>query len=130
MEIVRDLLVFIGAMFAMSIVLIVVVSNLPDQNPLKRILTALSRLARLFWPARWPFPSSQFRDSMYFMIWRCQSHSSGIGSRFSVVPYDLQQHHAVHLQVTGGSVLGGANEKDARPVLPSWGLNTPRMMSA
>jgi hypothetical protein len=42
MEIIRDLLVFIAAMFAMCIVLIVVVSNLPDQNPLKRILTALS----------------------------------------------------------------------------------------
>jgi hypothetical protein len=42
MEIIRDLLVFIGALFAMCIMLIVVVSNLPDQNPLKRILTALS----------------------------------------------------------------------------------------
>jgi Na+/glutamate symporter len=42
MEIIRDLLVFMAAMFAMCIVLIVVVSNLPDQNPLKRILTALS----------------------------------------------------------------------------------------
>jgi len=42
MEIIRDLLVFIAAMFAMCIVLVVVVSNLPDQNPLKRILTALS----------------------------------------------------------------------------------------
>src|SRR5690348_12158533 len=42
MEIIRDLLVFIAAMFAMCIVLIIVVSNLPDQNPLKRILTALS----------------------------------------------------------------------------------------
>src|SRR4029078_11881829 len=42
MEIIRDLLVFIAAMFAMCIVLIIVVSNLPDQNPLKLILTALS----------------------------------------------------------------------------------------
>jgi Na+/glutamate symporter len=42
MEIIRDLLIFIAAMFAMCIVLIIVVSNLPDQNPLKRILTALS----------------------------------------------------------------------------------------
>jgi hypothetical protein len=41
MELIRDLLIFIGAMFAMCIVLIVVVSNLPDQNPLKRVLTAL-----------------------------------------------------------------------------------------
>src|SRR5690349_11057564 len=42
MEIIRDLLIFIAAMFAMCIVLIVVVSSLPDHNPLKRILTALS----------------------------------------------------------------------------------------
>lgn len=42
MEIIRDLLIFIAAMFAMCVVLIVVVSILPDQNPLKRILTALS----------------------------------------------------------------------------------------
>src|SRR5512140_994644 len=42
MEIVRDFLVFIAVMFAMCMVLIIVVSNLPDQNPLKRILTALS----------------------------------------------------------------------------------------
>ena len=42
MEIIRDLLTFIAAMFAMCIVLIIVVSNLPAQNPLKRVLTALS----------------------------------------------------------------------------------------
>jgi Na+/glutamate symporter len=42
MELIRDLLIFIAVMFAMCIVLIVVVSNLPDHNPLKRILTALS----------------------------------------------------------------------------------------
>jgi hypothetical protein len=42
MEIIRDLLVFIGAMFAMCIVLIIVVSKLPDENPLKRLLNALT----------------------------------------------------------------------------------------
>jgi hypothetical protein len=41
-EILRDLLIFVGAMFALFIVLIVVVSKLPDDNPLKRILWALS----------------------------------------------------------------------------------------
>jgi len=41
-EIIRDLLIFAAAMFALLIVLIVVVSKLPDTNPLKRILTALS----------------------------------------------------------------------------------------
>src|SRR6476646_11617120 len=42
MEIIRDLLIFVAVMFALCIVLIVVVSKLPDDNPLKRILTALS----------------------------------------------------------------------------------------
>ena len=42
MEIIRDLLVFIGAMFAMCIVLIIVVSRLPDGNPLKHLLNALT----------------------------------------------------------------------------------------
>jgi hypothetical protein len=42
MEIIRDLLIFIGAMFAMCIVLIIVVSKLPDENPLKRLLNALT----------------------------------------------------------------------------------------
>jgi hypothetical protein len=42
MEIIRDLLIFIGAMFALCIVLIIVVSRLPDENPLKRLLNALT----------------------------------------------------------------------------------------
>jgi len=42
MEIIRDLLIFIAVMFALCIVLIVVISILPNDNPLKRILTALS----------------------------------------------------------------------------------------
>jgi hypothetical protein len=41
-ELIRDLLIFIAVMFALSIVLIVVISMLPNDNPLKRILTALS----------------------------------------------------------------------------------------
>ena len=42
MEIIRDLLIFIAVIFALCIALVVVVSRLPDDNPLKRILTALS----------------------------------------------------------------------------------------
>jgi hypothetical protein len=42
MEIIRDLLIFIGAMFAICIALIIVVSRLPDENPLKRLLNALT----------------------------------------------------------------------------------------
>ena len=41
-EIFRDLLIFVVVMFALFIVLIVVVSKLPDDNPLKRILSLLS----------------------------------------------------------------------------------------
>lgn len=40
-EIIRDLLVFVGVIAALLIALIVVVSKLPDTNPLKRLLTAL-----------------------------------------------------------------------------------------
>jgi hypothetical protein len=41
-EIVRDLLIFIAVMTALLIALVVVVSRLPDTNPLKRVLSALS----------------------------------------------------------------------------------------
>jgi hypothetical protein len=45
-EIIRDLLIFVGVIAALLIALVVVVSRMPDTNPLKRILTALSyRLA-------------------------------------------------------------------------------------
>jgi hypothetical protein len=40
-EIIRDLLIFVAVMFALLIVLIVVVAKLPDDNPLKRLMTAL-----------------------------------------------------------------------------------------
>jgi hypothetical protein len=41
-EIVRDLLIFIAVMTALLIALVVIVSRLPDTNPLKRVLSALS----------------------------------------------------------------------------------------
>ena len=41
-EIVRDLLIFIAVMTALLIGFVVIVSRLPDQNPLKRVLSALS----------------------------------------------------------------------------------------
>ena len=40
-EIIRDLLIFVGVIAALLVALIVVVSKLPDTNPLKRLLTAL-----------------------------------------------------------------------------------------
>jgi hypothetical protein len=40
-NIVRDLLIFVAVMAALLIILIVVVSKMPSDNPLKRVLTAL-----------------------------------------------------------------------------------------
>jgi hypothetical protein len=40
-DIIRDLLIFVGAMAALLVAAVVVVSKLPDTNPLKRILSAL-----------------------------------------------------------------------------------------
>jgi ABC-type dipeptide/oligopeptide/nickel transport system permease component len=41
-DIIRDLLIFIVVMFALLVILVVVISMMPADNPLKRILTALS----------------------------------------------------------------------------------------
>src|SRR5262249_7731362 len=41
-EIIRDLLIFVVAMTALLITLVVVISKMPDSNPQKRLLTALS----------------------------------------------------------------------------------------
>jgi hypothetical protein len=41
-EIVRDLLIFIAVMTALLIAFVVIVSKMPDTNPLKRVLSALS----------------------------------------------------------------------------------------
>ena len=41
-EIIRDLLIFVAVMTALLIALIVIVSRMPDTNPLKRLLVALT----------------------------------------------------------------------------------------
>jgi len=41
-EIIRDLLIFVAVMTGLLVVLIVAVSKMPDSNPLKRLLTALT----------------------------------------------------------------------------------------
>jgi hypothetical protein len=41
-EIIRDLLVFVAVMVGLLVALVVVVSKMPDGNPLKRLLTALT----------------------------------------------------------------------------------------
>ena len=40
-EIIRDLLIFVGVIAALLITLVVVVSRMPNTNPLRRVLTAL-----------------------------------------------------------------------------------------
>jgi hypothetical protein len=40
-NIIRDLLIFVAAMAALLVILIIVVSKMPSDNPLKRVLTAL-----------------------------------------------------------------------------------------
>ena len=40
--IVRDLLIFVAAMSAILVALLVIVSRMPDDNPLKRMMVALS----------------------------------------------------------------------------------------
>jgi hypothetical protein len=42
MDIIRDLLIFIAVMFALCIALILVISKMPEDNPLKRLLTAFT----------------------------------------------------------------------------------------
>ena len=41
-EIIRDLLIFVGVIATLLVTLLVIVSKMPDTNPLKRVLTALS----------------------------------------------------------------------------------------
>jgi hypothetical protein len=41
-EIIRDLLIFVVVMAVLLITVVVVISKMPDSNPLKRLLTALS----------------------------------------------------------------------------------------
>ena len=41
-EVIRDLLIFVAAMAALLVVLIVAIALMPERNPLKRLLTALS----------------------------------------------------------------------------------------
>ncbi|HSV23737.1 MAG TPA: hypothetical protein VLJ17_11995 [Xanthobacteraceae bacterium] len=41
-EVIRDLLIFVAALMTLLIVLVVVVLSMPDDNPFKRLLTALT----------------------------------------------------------------------------------------
>ena len=70
-EIIRDLLIFVVVMAALLITLIVVISKMPDSNPLKRLLTALSyRLGATLAAgavSRWsPYPVSTPSTTLLF----------------------------------------------------------------
>ena len=41
-DLIKDLLVFVGVIFVLLIILMVVISRMPDDNPLKRIFNALA----------------------------------------------------------------------------------------
>jgi hypothetical protein len=41
-EIIRDLLIFVVVIAALLVTFVIVISKMPDTNPLKRVLTALS----------------------------------------------------------------------------------------
>jgi hypothetical protein len=56
-EIIRDLLIFVGVIAVLLVALVVVVSKLPDTNPLKRLLTALCCAARRRTSTAGPFGS-------------------------------------------------------------------------
>ena len=45
-EIIRDLLIFVAVLTALLLVLVVVVARMPEDNPLKRLLTALTEPPR------------------------------------------------------------------------------------
>ena len=42
-QIVRDLLIFVGACFALLVVLLIVVARMPRENPLRQLLSELCR---------------------------------------------------------------------------------------
>ena len=69
-EIIRDLLIFVAVTFALSIVLLVVVSKMPDDNPLKRIMTALSyRVGATLAAGIVAIPIEPLK--MLFCAWKC-----------------------------------------------------------
>ena len=83
-EIIRDLLIFVAMMTALLIALIIVVSMMPDNNPLKRLLTALTyRVGATAAAAPSPYRSNLVPASMYCTILRSRFCLSGIGSHSS-----------------------------------------------
>ena len=85
-EIFRDLLIFVAFMTVLLVALVVIISILPTDNPLKRTLTALSY--RVGATAAWGHSrslSSQYPDSTLSTTSARRSYSFGIGTRFSEI---------------------------------------------
>ena len=83
-EIIRDLLIFVGVIAALLITLLVIVSKMPDTNPLKRVLTALSyRLGATLTAGALAIPLEPIPGIDASMTLAFRSSWSGIGSRFS-----------------------------------------------
>jgi predicted permease len=75
-EIIRNLPIFVGAIAALLITLVVVVSKMPDTNPLKRILTALCSARGNIgsWSCRYPVRTHTRIDVLYdIRFQRCSS---------------------------------------------------------
>ena len=86
-EIIRDLLIFVGVITALLIALVVVISKMPDTNPLKRILTALSyQLGATLAAGALAIPLEPIPRSTCSMTLEFRSSSSGIGSLFLRIP--------------------------------------------
>ena len=67
-EIIRDLLIFVVVIAGLLVTFVMVISKMPDTNPLKRLLTALSyRLGATLAAAPSPFRWSPYRESTCFM---------------------------------------------------------------
>jgi hypothetical protein len=84
----RDLLIFVAVMTALLIALVVIVSYMPDDNPLKRVFSALSyrvgataALGALALPSPW----NRSRGSGKFTISGHRSYYFGIGIRSSAI---------------------------------------------
>jgi hypothetical protein len=90
-EIIRDLLIFVAVMFALFIVVLVVASKMPDDNPLKRILTALSYRGGMTLAAGVvAVPIEPTRDLTCSMTSAFRSCSSGTGSHSSAMRSGLR----------------------------------------
>ena len=83
-EIIRDLLIFVGVIAALLIALIIVVSMLPNANPLKRVLTALCyRLGATLAAGAVAIPLEPIPELTCCMTLEFQLFLFGIGTRFS-----------------------------------------------